>query len=476
MTMMDTEQIEPRGRAWTQWREFLRGISRDPSIDAEPTLDDLDHEANAENKITKRPARIGWWLLVLGFGGFVLWAAFAPLDNGVPMPGVVIVTGNRQAVEHQSGGIVAALNVREGDRVRAGEVLVKLDPTRVGAETQSVEIQHATARAKEARLLAERDGLAWPIFPADLEHSRNADVTGALALQRQLFTSRRAALQGELNGIEESIAGQRALIAGLEASIGDKRQQLVAMNEQLANMRQLTSEGYVPRNRLLETERLRSSIQSDISRDLGSIGQARGQAAQLQSSLYQRREAWQQEVRGDLADTRLEAQSLAAKQDATRFELRHTDIRAPVSGRVVGLAAHTVGGVIPPGGRIMEIVPDAAPLIVEGHLPVGSIDKVHPRLPVDLLFMAFDRSSTPRLLGEVELVSADRLEDEKNGQPYYTVRIRVGADELARLRLGDQPLRAGMPVEVFVRTGERTLLNYIFKPLLDRMRTAWGDK
>ncbi|MDF0490296.1 HlyD family type I secretion periplasmic adaptor subunit [Sphingomonas sp. H39-1-10] len=476
MTKMDTEELQPRGRAWTQWREFLRGIGREPEGDGKPTVEELDREAKAEGETARRPARLGWLLLVLGFGGFVLWAAFAPLDNGVPMPGVVIVTGNRQAVEHQTGGIVSALNVREGDRVRAGEVLVKLDPTRAGAETQSVEIQLATARAKEARLLTERDGLAAPAFPADLERSRNADVTGALTLQRQLFTSRRAALQGELMGIEESIAGQRALIAGLEASIGDKRQQLVAMNEQLGNMRQLTSEGYVARNRLLETERLRSSIQSDISRDLGSIGQARGQAAQLQSSLKQRREAWQQDVRGDLADTRLEAQSLAAKQDSTRFELRHTEIRAPVSGLVVGLAAHTVGGVIPPGGRIMEIVPDAAPLIVEGHMSVDSIDKVHAGLPVDLLFTAFDRSSTPRLTGKVELISADRLEDEKNGQPYYTVRIRVGPDELVRLKLGDQPLRAGMPVEVFVRAGERTLLNYIFKPLFDRMRTAWGDK
>ena len=474
--MTDAEELAPKGRAWTQWREFLHGIGREPPEAVELTFEDLGREAEAEGKSRKRPARLGWWLLVLGFGGFLVWAAFAPLDNGVPMPGVVIVTGNRQAVEHQTGGIVSALNVHEGDRVRAGEVLVKLDPTRARAETQSVEIQLATARAKEARLLAERDGLASPVFPADLEHSRNADVTGALALQRQLFTSRRAALQGEFMGIEEAIGGQRALIAGLEAAIGDKRQQLAAMNEQLGNMRQLAREGYVPRNRLLETERLRSSIQSDISRDLGSIGQARGQAAQLQSSLYQRREAWQQDVRSDLADTRLEAQSLAAKQDSVRFELQHTEIRAPVSGRVVGLAAHTVGGVIPPGGRIMEIVPDAAPLIVEGHMSVDSVDKVHKGLPVDLLFTAFDRSSTPRLTGEVELVSADRLEDEKNGQPFYAVRIRAGADELARLKLGDQPLRAGMPVEVFVRTGERTLLNYLFKPLFDRLHTAWGDK
>jgi protease secretion system membrane fusion protein len=472
MTMMDTDQTEIKGNAWVQWRQFLRGIGK-PSPEEMPSPDDLDR-GDAADEQAARPARFGWWLLGLGFGGFLLWAAFAPLDNGVPMPGVVMVTGNRQAVEHAAGGIVAVLNVREGQRVKVGEVLIRLDPTRAGAETESVEIQLATARAKEARLLAERDGLASPSFPVDLERSADADVVGAVVLQRQLFASRRAALQGELAGIEQSLSGQRALIAGLESSLGDKRQQLRAMNEQIANMRQLAAEGYIPRNRLLETERLHASIQSDISRDLGTIGQARGQAAELQSRLYQRHEAWQQEVRGELADTRLEGQSLAAKRDSVRFDLAHTDIRSPASGRVVGLVAHTVGGVVQPGARIMEIVPDAAPLIVEGHLPVASVDKVHAGLPVDLLFTAFDTSTTPRLRGEVEQVSADRLEDERNAMPYYRVRIRVGADELARLRLGDQPLRAGMPVEAFVRTGERTLLNYLFKPLFDRMRTAWG--
>ncbi|PKP94621.1 MAG: hemolysin D [Alphaproteobacteria bacterium HGW-Alphaproteobacteria-16] len=472
--MLETEQTEPKGRAWTQWLQILKrtGTAYD---DTPPEPDELIREEKTDASAGK-PAHLGWWLLALGLGGFLLWATFAPLDNGVPMPGVVMVTGNRQAVEHGPGGVVQALHVREGQRVKAGDVLIRLDPTRVGAEAQSIEIQLATARAKEARLLAERDGLAMPAFPSDLERTNSADVAGALTLQRQLFLSRRATLQAELAGLQQSLAGQRALVGGLEASLGGKRSQLHAMSEQTGNLRQLAAEGYIPRNRLLETERLHAGIQSDISRDLGGIGQARGQAAEIQSRIIQRRDAWQQEVRGELADTRLEAQALAAKRDAARFDLEHSEIRAPASGRVVGLTAHTVGGVVQPGARLMEIVPDAAPLIVEGRLPVNGVDKVHGGLPVDLLFTAFDTSTTPRLRGEVEQVSADRLEDEHSRTPYYRVRIRVGADELARLKLGDQPLRAGMPVEVFVRTGERSMLNYLFKPLLDRMRTAWGDK
>ncbi|WP_374390468.1 biotin/lipoyl-binding protein [Sandaracinobacter sp.] len=187
MTMMDTEQTEHKGHAWTQWRQFLRGIGKDASLDEKPTAEDLDREEATEGQREARPASFGWWLLIVGFGGFLLWAIFAPLDNGVGMPGVVMVTGNRQAVEHQTGGLVAALHVREGDRVKAGQILVGLDPTRAGAEAESVAIQLATARAKEARLLAERDSLPAPLFPADLERDTDTDVAGAIALQRQLF-------------------------------------------------------------------------------------------------------------------------------------------------------------------------------------------------------------------------------------------------------------------------------------------------
>ena len=187
MTMMDTEQAEHKGHAWTQWRQFLRGIGKDASLDEKPTAEDLDREEATEGQREARPASFGWWLLIVGFGGFLLWAIFAPLDNGVGMPGVVMVTGNRQAVEHQTGGLVAALHVREGDRVKAGQILVGLDPTRAGAEAESVAIQLATALAKEARLLAERDSLPAPLFPADLERDTDTDVAGAIALQRQLF-------------------------------------------------------------------------------------------------------------------------------------------------------------------------------------------------------------------------------------------------------------------------------------------------
>ncbi|MCD9030774.1 HlyD family type I secretion periplasmic adaptor subunit [Luteimonas sp. Y-2-2-4F] len=440
-----------------------------------PTLAALAAE-EASQAPRGSPARLGWWLLALGFGGFLAWATFAPLDNGVSAPGTVVVAGHRQAVEHVGGGIVAALPVGEGDRVEAGQVLVRLDPTRARAEAQALRARLAAVQAREARLGAERDGLDRIELPAPLRGSDDPDIRATVELQAQLFASRRSALEQELGSLRQNLAGQRELVAGIESALAHKREQSRALGEQLGNLRQLASEGYVARNRLLETERLHASLLADISRDLGSLGQARRQIAELGLQIAQRRDAHQQEVRGELADARLEGQSLANQLDAAEFELARTEIRAPAAGIVVGLSVHTVGGVVAPGGRLMEIVPEDQPLIVEGRLPVSSVDKVHGGLPVELLFTAFEQSRTPRLEGTVELVSADRLEDERSGEPYYRVRVSVAPEQLQRLRLGSQPLRAGMPVSVFVRTGERSLMSYLFKPLFDRLGTAWGDE
>lgn len=415
-------------------------------------------------------ARFGWWVLVLGFGGFLAWAAWAPLDNGVAMPGIVVVTGERQAVDSIEGGVVSALLVAEGDAVQAGQALVRLDDTRVRGEARSLHAQLAAVSAREARLLAERDGreaLASPGADSD------AEAMTALEMERQLFASRRAALAGELAGIQATLSGSRALASGLDATLAHKRAQRALLREQLGSLRDLAREGYVPRNRVLELERALAQLDGDMATETGTLGQTRQQIAELAVRAQQRRDAFQREVRTDLAETRVQREQLTQKLAAAQFDLAHSEIRAPASGTVVALAIHTVGGVVQPGSRLMEIVPRDQPLVVEGRLPVESIDKVHAGLPVELMFTAFDASRTPRLEGAVTLVSADRFEDERSGRPYYRLRANVAPGQLRRI--GEAPLQAGMPVEVFVRTGARSLLNYLFKPLLDRARLAWGD-
>lgn len=422
-----------------------------------------------------RPARIGRWLVLAGFGGFLLWGALAPLDKGVPVSGTVMVAGSRQAVQHPTGGVIEQLLVRDGDRVKTGQVLVRLDSTQAQAQVGSLEVQYLNARAGEARLLAERDAASSLVFPEDLLAKAGTPwVATALEAQRQLRASRAQALRMELDGLRENIAGAEASLAGLQGSMASKQAQRDALDEQLRGLRELARDGYIPRNRLLDNERLLAQVNGSIAEDLGSIGRTRRQVLELKLRIGQRQQEFQNEVRQQLAELQANAEDLGNRLRSARFELAHNQVRAPADGTVVNLSVFTNGGVIARGQQLMEIVPSEAPLLVDARAPVEMVDRLHPGLPVELMFSAFNQSTTPRVDGEVTLVSADRLLDEKTQQPYYQLRIKVSPEGLAQLAGLD--IRPGMPVEAFVRTGERSLLNYLFKPLADRVHVALAEE
>ncbi|MFK3774049.1 HlyD family type I secretion periplasmic adaptor subunit [Pseudomonas sp. NPDC089406] len=422
-----------------------------------------------------RPARVGRWLVLAGFGGFLLWGALAPLDKGVPVSGTVMVAGSRQAVQHPTGGVIEQLLVRDGDRVTAGQVLVRLDSTQAQAQVGSLEVQYLNARAGEARLLAERDAASNLMFPEDLLAQAGTPwVATALDAQRQLRTSRAQALRMELDGLRENIAGAEASLAGLQGSMASKQAQRDALDEQLHGLRELARDGYIPRNRLLDNERLLAQVNGSIAEDLGSIGRTRRQVLELKLRIGQRQQEFQNEVRQQLAELQANAEDLGNRLRSARFELAHNQVRAPADGTVVNLSVFTNGGVIARGQQLMEIVPSEAPLLVDARAPVEMVDRLHPGLPVELMFSAFNQSTTPRVDGEVTLVSADRLLDEKTQQPYYQLRIKVSPQGLEQLAGLD--IRPGMPVEAFVRTGERSLLNYLFKPLADRVHIALAEE
>ncbi|QXH50849.1 HlyD family type I secretion periplasmic adaptor subunit [Pseudomonas fakonensis] len=422
-----------------------------------------------------RPARLGRWLVLAGFGGFLLWGALAPLDKGVPVSGTVMVAGSRQAVQHPTGGVIEQLLVRDGDRVKAGQVLVRLDSTQAQAQVGSLEVQYLNARAGEARLLAERDAASSLVFPEDLLAQVGTPwVATALEAQRQLRVSRAQALRMELDGLRENIAGAEASLAGLQGSMASKQAQRDALDEQLHGLRELARDGYIPRNRLLDNERLLAQVNGSIAEDLGSIGRTRRQVLELKLRIGQRQQEFQNEVRQQLAELQANAEDLGNRLRSARFELAHNQVRAPADGTVVNLSVFTNGGVIARGQQLMEIVPSEAPLLVDARAPVEMVDRLHPGLPVELMFSAFNQSTTPRVDGEVTLVSADRLLDEKTQQPYYQLRIKVSPEGLAQLAGLD--IRPGMPVEAFVRTGERSLLNYLFKPLADRVHVALAEE
>jgi protease secretion system membrane fusion protein len=422
-------------------------------------------------------ARIGWLIVLVGVGGFLLWALLAPLDKGVPMGGTVAKESNRQTVQHQSGGTIQQILVRDGDVVKAGQVLVRMNPIVAQSAVEMTDSQYLAALAVEARLVAERDGQKTIRFPAALEQRRGEPrVAEMMSLQTQLLSSRQGSLQNELRGVDESIAGLKIQVQGLQESRDSKKEQMKLLKEQLDSMRDLAREGYVARNRLLELERTYAQLSGALSEDIGNIGRSQRQVAELTLRRAQRMQDYQKEVRTQLTDVQKEAEGQQARLQAQRFELSNVEVKSPADGTVVNLAVFTPGGVVPPGFKMMDIVPSNDPLVVEGQLPVNLVDRVHPGLKTDLIFSAFNANRTPHIEGEVEQVAADRTVDERTGMPFYKVRVKVtprGAQMVAEHKLA---IRPGMPVELFVKTGERTMMNYLLKPVMDRARSSLAEE
>lgn len=423
----------------------------------------------------RRFAWVGWAVVVFGFFGFVAWAAFAPLDQGVPVPGTVVVDGNRKSVQHPTGGIVDTILVGEGDVVKPGQILVRMNNTQTKAQAEILRSQLATAQAIQARLQAERDGASQPVFnPELLSRTNEPAIAAAMALQRQLLSSRRSALESDLRATDEAIRGYESQQQGVINGRESRKLQQASLKEQLTNIRELAEQGYVPRVRLLETERLYAQINASLSDDEATLGRVRSQILELKLRLNLRKDEYQKEVRTQLTEIQRDVETLSSRLAAAEFEMANTEVRAPAEGLIVGVAIFTNGGVIGPGFRMMDIVPQDQPLEVEGQVPVHLVDKVHAGLPVDMLFPALNQTKTPRVRGEVTSVSADRLVDEATRQPYYKLKAKVSPEGIRQL--AKQHIRPGMPVEVFVKTGERSLFNYLFKPIKDRAATALTEE
>jgi len=434
-----------------------------------------DQALQAINTDATTHTRLGWWIVLAGVGGFLLWATLAPLDKGVPVTGTVAVATNRKAIQHQTGGTIEDILVKEGDIVKVGQPLVRMNDVQARSNAEMARAQYFTGLAVEARLIAERDGKKNIVFPETLEKAKDDPrVVNAINLQTQLFMSRQSSLQNELAGIDETIAGLKSQVRGLQDSLDSQKQQQQILKEQLDGMRDLAKEGYVARNRLLDLERTYAQLNGSISENIGNIGRTQRQIAELTLRRAQRQQDYQKEVRSQLSDVQKEAEALKSRLKSLDFDLSNIVVKAPVDGTVVGLNVFTRGGVISPGFRMMDIVPSDDPLIVEGRVPVNLIDKVHKDLPVELNFEAFNRNKTPHIPGVITQVSADRLLDEKTGQPFYKIEAQVtpeGKKILAHLQV-----RPGMPVEAFIKTGERTMMSYLLKPVFDRAKSALTEE
>lgn len=405
-------------------------------------------------------ARLGWTLLLLGVGGFFAWAMWAPLDQGVAVAGHLTVVGQRQTVQHASGGVVESILVSDGQPVEAGQPLMRLQQPILHSQVRNLRHQWQAAEAQMARLSAEKNG-ETPRFPASLDPA-------VQVLQQQLFERRASSLLSERQALKASLLGSQSQLKSVQAALSGQQQQQRSLQGQVNSLQSLASEGFVSQHRALESGRQLTQMGVAIDESHGRIGLLRRQIEEQQVRYRQLEETFRRDATSQVADTRQQAEDLRHRLAVAERELAASTLVAPVAGRVSGLRISTLGEVIKPGQVLLDIVPRDKPLQVEARLPVDTVDKVRIGLPVELLFPAFNQSTTPRVPGRATLIGADRQQDERTGEPYYLLRAEViGQSQLAGLTL--QP---GMPVQAFIRTGERSLLNYLLKPLRDRSRLA----
>jgi len=423
----------------------------------------------------KRAGRIGLWALAIGFGGFLLWAGLAPLDEGVPGQGVVAIDTKRKAVQHLSGGIVKEVLVGEGDEVKEGQLLIRLDEAVARANYEGARQRYLGLRAMQGRLVAEQSGAAKISFHPDLEKA-GADplIRQQMQNQEQLFMTRRSLLRSDLQSIEESIQGQQGLLQAYAGMLANRRNQLSLINEELGNLRGLVKEGYAPRNRQLEMERMAADSSTAIADLQGNTVRAQRAMGELRQRAISRQQEYRREVETQLADVSREVLSEEQKFKAVSNDLERTEIKAPVAGQVVSLAVQTVGGVIQSGQKLMDIVPENGALLLEARVAPHLIDRVHAQLPVDVRFNSFAHSPQLVVQGKVVSVSGDLLTEPQTGVSYYLARVQVTPEGLKTL--GKRQLHPGMPVEVVFKTGERSLLTYLLHPLIKRVSASMKEE
>jgi epimerase transport system membrane fusion protein len=416
----------------------------------------------------------GVLILLLGLGGFVLWGALAPLDSAAVAPGLVAVESARKTVKHPDGGVVSEILVQEGERVAAGQVLIRLDDTQARAQLEIARAQYRAKRAAESRLIAERDGAAQVSFPPDLlEGAADPRVQEAMAGEGRVFEARRSALAGEEEALGQRIGQLGEQIRGLEELCAADDRRIALYREEIEALGTLFAKGLADKGRLRELDRQLAEREGARAENRASIAGARLQIGETRVRIAQLKRDLAREVEGDLREVQTGLADLRERMRALEKTLERTVVKAPVAGDLVQLVTHTVGGVLEPGERILDIVPQDVPLVVEAWVQPNDIDRVSPGLDAEIRLSAFSSRTTPSVPGRVLTVSADRLTDPATHAAYYLARVQVTPEGLATL--GGRVLRPGMSAEVLIKTGRRTFFDYLIRPLTDRLASAFRE-
>ena len=414
----------------------------------------------------RRPRRRGLIILAITFGGFGLWSLLAPLQSAALAPGTVVVKGNRKNIEHLEGGIVAEIIARDGAKVQAGDLLLRLDDTQAQGQLEIALGQYHAAMAREARLLAERDEEEEITWPRQLLDGLGSQVADAMLSQNQLFKARREARLGQMEVLEQRIQQLEAQVEGTAAMISGKRKLLQSYGEEIRDLRELLEEGYADQMRLREMERSSAANEAEVAQHRSDIARLNIQAGATRLEILQLQKDFHTAVIDELDAAQNEVHDLRERVQVLRDRAVRTAITAPASGVIVDLKVNTVGEVVNPGQPLMYVVPQEVELIVEAQVKPIDIDRVHQGQLADIRFSSFKTQTTPVIEGQVISISADALTPENPAlPPFYLARVEVSEEGYELL---DQlELVPGMPAEVLINTGSRTVFQYLTRPVRD---------
>ncbi|ESW68157.1 HlyD family type I secretion periplasmic adaptor subunit [Mesorhizobium sp. M0761] len=411
-------------------------------------------------------------LLVGGVGGL---AAVTKMSGAVIAAGRLVVDSNVKKVQHPTGGVVGEIRVREGDRVKAGDILVRLDETTTRANLAIVSKGLDEFYARLARLEAERDGKDTISFPDVLTSRRDeAGVAASMAGEQSLFDFRHQARSGQRSQLRERIAQLKQESAGLTEQLQAKRREIELIGIELEGVRSLWHRKLIGIDRMTSLERDAVRLEGEHGQLTAGIAQVKGKASEIELQIIQIDQDLRSEVATDLRDTQGKISEFVERKVAAEDQLKRIDLRSPQDGVVLQLAVHTIGGVITPGEQVMQIVPVTDDLTVEAHIAPQDIDQVTMGQNAILRLSAFNRQTTPELTGTLSRISADLTIEERTGAAFYVARVALPKTEVAKLR--GLALAPGMPAEVFFPTGDRTMLSYLVKPLSDQIQKAFREE
>ncbi|MDF0493456.1 HlyD family type I secretion periplasmic adaptor subunit [Bradyrhizobium yuanmingense] len=411
-------------------------------------------------------------VLVVGLGG---WASTVLISGALIAPGQIVVESNVKKVQHPTGGVVGEVRARDGDLVKSGDIVVRLDDTVTKANLAIVTKNLDAAQARAARLQAEQRGLDQIEFPQSLlDRAGDPDVKVLLSAETKLFDVRVNGRTGQKAQLRERITQLNEEIAGLSAQEKAKDQEIALVQNELTGVRELYEKRLVQISRLTQLERDSARLNGERAQYIAARAQAKGKITETELQIIQIDKDVVSEVSKDLRETNDKIGELIERKVAAEDQLRRVDIRAPQDGMVLQSSVHTIGGVVTAGDTLMLIVPQADDLQVEAKVNPVDIDKLQIGQKTLLRLSAFNQRTTPELNGVVSRVSPDVTTDQRTGQSHYTIRVSMPPEEIARL--GDVKMIPGMPVEAFVQTGDRTMLSYLMKPFHDQLMRAFREK